>query len=260
MSAQDYIYCYQGKALRVGGDTAVIGSITLPPVQPKTLRFKFYDSFDPTTLQDMTYIGMTWTKVSGTIYDWSFTNSVWTQSLAPAGSGSIFNYYAYKEGANWVFPTNNHDFDIIDSDLTGVTDITKLFTGARNVHKCVLKNTQSIVNATDALSGGNRPSKLESINVFDTSSCTSMMGMFRLCTSLVTVPLLDTSSCTNMDHMFESCTNIQSGALALYQQASTQATPPSSHYGTFTNCGSNTVTGAAELAQIPTSWGGTMAE
>jgi hypothetical protein len=62
-----------------------------------------------------------------------------------------------------------------------------------------------------------------------------------------------------MRNMFYDCVNVQSGALALYQQASSRVTPPSHSY-TFRFCGSNTETGAAELAQIPTSWGGTMQE
>ena len=93
--------------------------------------------------------------------------------------------------------------------------------------------------------------------LFDTSSVTNMSRMFVNCTSLTTAPLFDTSSVTNMSQMFEGCTNVETGALALYQQASTQATPPSNHDRTFRNCGRNTVTGAAELAQIPSSWGGT---
>jgi len=47
---------------------------------------------------------------------------------------------------------------------------------------------------------------------------------------------------------------VESGALALYQQASTQATPPAYHHYTFYRCGRDTTTGAAELAQIPSSW------
>ena len=43
----------------------------------------------------------------------------------------------------------------------------------------------------------------------------------------------------------------------MYQQMSTQATPPTSYTDTFKNCGRDTTTGAAELAQIPESWGGT---
>lgn len=33
-----------------------------------------------------------------------------------------------------------------------------------------------------------------------------------------------------------------------------QATPPSSHASTFNKCGRDTVSGAAELAQIPSDW------
>jgi hypothetical protein len=57
-----------------------------------------------------------------------------------------------------------------------------------------------------------------------------------------------------MNGTFSQCYNVQSGALALYQQASTQLNPPVDHYGTFTDCGMNTVTGAAELAQIGSDW------
>jgi len=56
-----------------------------------------------------------------------------------------------------------------------------------------------------------------------------------------------------MSHMFHSCANVESGALALYQQASTQTTIPT-HTQAFRDCGSNTVTGAAELALIPDDW------
>ena len=103
-------------------------------------------------------------------------------------------------------------------------------------------------------------SNLVSVSLPCTDHVTRMDSMFKGCTSLTSIPAtLDTAACTNMSNMFNGCVNVQSGALALYQQASTQTTPPSRHTKVFTNCGSNTVTGAAELAQIPTSWGGTMA-
>ena len=98
---------------------------------------------------------------------------------------------------------------------------------------------------------------LTSVPLFDTSNNVNMAWMFNNCTSLTAIPLFDTSKVGNMQETFKNCSNVQSGALALYQQVSTQATPLSNHSGTFTNCGSNTVTGAAELAQIPSSWGGT---
>jgi hypothetical protein len=62
-----------------------------------------------------------------------------------------------------------------------------------------------------------------------------------------------------MEMMFLYCESVESGALALYQQASTQATPPSRHSYCFYHCGSNAPADApihAEMQQIPASWGG----
>jgi len=86
------------------------------------------------------------------------------------------------------------------------------------------------------------------------SNVNNIGWMFKGCTSLTNVALFDTSKVTNMNYTFDGCTNVQSGALAFYQQASTQSNPPSKHTSTFRNCGKNTQTGAAELAQIPSDW------
>lgn len=103
---------------------------------------------------------------------------------------------------------------------------------------------------------------LTEVSLFDTSSATNMRAMFAGCSSLTSIPLFNTSSVTNVESMFRNCTNVESGALAMYNQFAAlgeQITDKGSE-GTdlpFYNCGSNTVTGAAELAQIPSSWGGT---
>jgi hypothetical protein len=86
----------------------------------------------------------------------------------------------------------------------------------------------------------------------------SMNNMFNGCKSLTTVPLYNTLNTTDVDLMFDGCINVESGSLALYQQMSSQVIVPERHSGCFSNCGNNTVTGRAELRQIPTSWGGTM--
>jgi hypothetical protein len=140
----------------------------------------------------------------------------------------------YKNSTNWtsIFQSNTNLLEVVGANTSSCTNMSSMFLNC---------------------------SELTSVALFDTSSCTDMSRMFQRCTSLTTVPLFDTSSCTNMNMLFLNCYNVQSGALALYQQASTQATPPSNHSQCFTNCGRDTVTGAAELAQIPTSWGGTMA-
>ena len=95
---------------------------------------------------------------------------------------------------------------------------------------------------------------LTSVPLFNTSSAESMKSMFKNCTSLTSVPLFNASSALIIEDMFSGCINVETGALALYQQLSTQATPPLYHNRTFENCGSNTTTGAAELAQIPEDW------
>jgi surface protein len=97
---------------------------------------------------------------------------------------------------------------------------------------------------------------LTTVQLFDTSSVTDMSSAFYDCYSLASIPLFNTSSCTNMNYAFHGCTGVESGALALYQQASSQTTPPSNHSSCFYDCGSDTVTGSAELDQIPRSWGG----
>lgn len=94
---------------------------------------------------------------------------------------------------------------------------------------------------------------LTTVNLFDTSTVISMGHMFNNCTSLTSVPLFNTSNVTDMSEMFINCINVKSGALALYKQASSQASPPY-HSGTFRSCGSNTQTGRTELAQIPSDW------
>lgn len=80
-----------------------------------------------------------------------------------------------------------------------------------------------------------------------------LYSTFTFCSNLINVPLLDLSTVTNLNWTFESCTKVESGALALYQVAS-NTSGIVGHDGCFYNCGSNTTSGAAELAQIPSDW------
>lgn len=148
--------------------------------------------------------------------------------------------------------------------VQGTTDVYDVYKSGTNLNSLLYKST-NIVELLGANTTGITNMKqmfyqcksLTSVPLFDTSNVTDMSYMFSLCNSITIVPLFNTSKVTNMDGMFFDCKEVQSGALALYQQASTQTNPPSEHGYTFYNCGSNTQTGAAELAQIPSSWGGT---
>lgn len=144
-------------------------------------------------------------------------------------SGTTDVYDVYKSGTSFknLLRESFNVVEVLGANTTGITDTSIMF------DECT---------------------SLTSVPLFDTSSVTTMRTMFYGCTSLTSIPLFDTSNVDNMDSMFYNCSNVQSGALALYQQASTQTNPPSSHSQTFYNCGSNTTTGAAELAQIDGAW------
>lgn len=98
--------------------------------------------------------------------------------------------------------------------------------------------------------------KLESVPLFNTSNVTDMGIMFHDCESLIEIPLFDTSNVESMSQTFINCYNVEHGALALYQQASSQQNPPNDYQSCFKNCGVDTETGRDELYEIPSSWGG----
>ena len=156
---------------------------------------------------------------------------------------------------NWdgLFAVNYYIFDVLGASTIGITSMNNMFRECYNLSSVQVFNTSNVNDVGEMFY---YCGALTSAPLFDTSNVTSMYQMFHSCGSLTTVPLLDTSKVTNMDKMFYNCLNVESGALALYQQASTQINPPTGHEGTFLNCGSNTQTGSAELAQIPASWGG----
>ena len=139
-------------------------------------------------------------------------------------------------------------------DTSNVTDMHEMFFGCSSLTSVPLFDMSSATRVDRMFY---ECVSLTSVPLFNTSSAGVMSEMFYNCTSLTAVPLFDTSSATYMDGMFFGCTNVQSGALALYQQANGQANPPTEYTDCFWHCGSNTTTGAAELAQIPASWGGT---
>jgi hypothetical protein len=89
--------------------------------------------------------------------------------------------------------------------------------------------------------------------LFDTSSATGLDSFIGSCFELQYVPDLDVSSCLDADYICVGDTNVVSGALNLYNKLAA-LDPLPSHEQAFTNCGKDTVTGAAELAQIPDSW------
>lgn len=133
------------------------------------------------------------------------------------------------EHYNWGAIRHNNDdlLEIIDANIIGVRYLSDAFTGCDNLYH---------------------------VNLFDTSTVTTMTHMFYHCYALQNVPLFNTMNVKDMTQMFQDCYAVKSGALALYRQASSQTAPPTEYQFCFRNCGRDTTTGAAELAQIPSDW------
>lgn len=135
-------------------------------------------------------------------------------------------------------------------NTAGVTTTQNMFLNCRSLVTVPMYDMSNVVYAHYMFYGC---SSLVTVPLFDTSKVKNMEGMFYECSSLGSIPLFSTASCTDMDDMFYECRAVTGGALALYQQASQQSRVPT-HMLTFHNCGADTTTGAAELAQIPSSW------
>ena len=179
-------------------------------------------------------------------YMFNYCTALTTVPLFDTSSCTNMSYMFYSCTALTTVPLFN---------TSSCTNMSRMFNYCTALTTVPLFNTSSCTNMSYMF---NYCTALTTVPLFDTSSCTNMINTFYGCRALTTVPLFDTSSCTDMSYMFYGCLKVQSGALALYQQASTQAPVPS-HTSTFGNCGKDTDSGAAERAQIPTSWGGTMA-
>ncbi len=158
----------------------------------------------------------------------------------PSGQYWVSQYSLVDATENIWDITVSYGFSYIGSSFSSISPIEIL--GA---------NTTGVTSFANMCQGC---STLTLVALFDTRSATDMSLMFYNCTSLTAVPLFDTGSVTDMGQAFYGCENVEHGALALYQQASSQSVPPANHSSTFTDCGYNTTTGRAELDQIPSDW------
>ena len=208
---------------------------------------KLFDPYDPSdlppnTIRVRTNDGQPPIKGSDTYYT--------TATLVP-GTTDIYDVYKYGNSFERVLFESTNVVEILGANITNIRDMLHAFSNCSNLTTVHLFDTSSV---TSMYLMFDQCASLTSVPLFDTSNVTNMSRMFFNCTSLTAIPLFDTSSVTNMDFMFTNCYNVESGALALYQQASTQANPPTNHTSTFYRCGRDTTTGAAELAQIPSDW------
>ena len=246
---------------------------------PNTIRVKFTSGYTPTMGDSQTLVDST-----NNIWDIYKSSNRWGSLFMP--DTTLYNTTLLEVlGANTSNVTNMRNIfwgcisltSVPLFDTSNVRDMAGMFNDCRTLISVPLYDTSNVTTMAtmfyDCISLSSVPlfntskvthmgtmfaycTALTTIPLFDTSNVTIMEYMLQNCTNLTTIPLFDTSKVTNMDYMCQDCVNVESGALALYQQASSQTTPPNNHSYTIYNCGKNTTSGAAELAQIPNSWGG----
>lgn len=161
-------------------------------------------------------------------------------------TSSVTDFEYFMESMTNISGLNNYD-------THNATDVNYAFANTVAANNAVRFDLSSCTDASYMFYN----SGITSATLSNTEGVSSFNYTFYNCTSLTGVPLLDTSAANSVSGMFYGCVNVETGALDLYNQLISQAVPPQNHSSCFYNCGSNTTTGAAELAQIPSSWGGT---
>lgn len=246
---------------------------------PYTLRF-FFSSIDysPTRVSGWKS-GSTWTQVSSSpnIWDYTHESSNWDDEF------------------NGKFVSEANEVAILASgDLSGITSMKNVAYisgkvaggtfGSGNTGKisyityiCDL-NTPNVTSMDGLLMGCRYLAVAPKLN---TSSCTSLWSTFDTLYSILMIPNINLSHVTNMratyskcysllytpdfsnvnsnlnlcQYCFEKAYNLTSGLKDAYDNL--VLTSNTNHNACFSNAGTKSTTGAAELAQIPSGWGGT---
>lgn len=215
------VYTYNDKVLVNSANDKWLKKVDGPIVlSPFTIRIEFNNISNIST-------SATVTQVSDNIYDITYNNTSWSNLIS----------YTWAP-INVTVPANSiGTARIIAANTTGVTNLYRAFVG-------FYKESDS-----------SQLKFIGDVPLFDTSSVTNFSDVFS--GDITNIPDFDVSSVTNCSYAFSGCTKVESGALNLYQKLSALGAQVTNYNSCFNNCGRDTVTGAAELAQIPTSWGGT---
>lgn len=208
-----------------------------------------------------------WSKVDGAQtnqWDFTYPYSDWSEMLTDlhgidGQGGGPFSFRVIDAGdmsgvtnmretfwASWITET-------CWFDTSNVTDMNSMFRGAGFLENPPDFITNKVTDMGYLFSECHRITEAPTLS---TANVTNMEFIFHDCTELRHVPLLNVNSLENFTYAFYGCTKVESGALAMYNAASQKipAADTSKYECAFTACGRDTVTGAAELAQIPDSW------
>lgn len=246
---------------------------------PYTLRFFFMDvNYNPTSVSGWKS-GSTWTRVSSSpnIWDYTHESSDWddefngkfvseSNEVAILASGDLsgitsMKNVAYVSGkvAGGTFGSGNtskvsYITYICDLDTPNVTNMDGLLMGCRYMTVAPKLNTSSCTSLWSTFDTLYCALMIPDINM---SHVTNMRATYSKCFSLLYTPnFSNVNSNLNLcQYCFERAYNLTDGLKDAYDNL--VLTNNTNHASCFAQAGSKSTTGAAELAQIPSSWGGT---
>lgn len=242
------IYTSNGKILINGSNNKWLKAsegpgpapIVLPPY---TMRMKWKPGYDPSGTA-----GPTLTK---TCVD--AVNNIWDITLPNGSSSSTLNWLTQFGGSSGG--DQPKIIEILAVNPGDATDIHELFYYCTSITSVPLFDTSSCTQCSGLFK---ECTSLTSVPQFDLSGCTEYGELFKNCSSLTSIPVVtlnQTVTQIKVPQMYSGCTNIETGILNAYNSLSARNLPNEEYYyQCFKNCGSNTVAGAAELAQIPSGW------
>ena len=165
-----------------------------------------------------------------------------------------FTHFAHRCYALESFPAY---------DTSSATDLSRLASCCPKLTAFPLLNTSKATTIDGMLTGHSANYTTEykmhiaELPAFDFSNVVNAEDAFGNNESLKHVPTYIMPKVTDVSNMYLDCPNVESGIYQAYATYSSMTTPPTNTANFAKNCGTNTETGSAELAQIPASWGGT---
>ncbi len=239
-------------------------------VPPFTIRFQFVDdsaSFDPTQQAWHYGIDGTWTNVSGSVWDFYYPYTSWWLGAA---SKKFAIFGGNNSGSSYVpGPLQTVAFNVIDANVTGVDYAPRLFWDCEAMKSVCLFDTSGLKEVGSMFERCASLSYLPNFNFSGVVHENNYSTDFKQFCDMVKLPpqesrksllaipdlTLPSSGSLNFGSMFSSHYYAETGALSLYTKAAALGTSAGKAKA-FLKVGYLTTSGAAELAQIPTSWGG----
>ena len=257
-------------------------------LSPYTIRVKYADGTEPgvnSSSYKLKGAEKTLVDESENIWDVTYTNADWSSlffenqnllAILGANTSDVTVMGGDKEsGIRGCFEECSSLTTVALFDTSNVTTMERMFVNDTSLTGLPLFDMSNVTTLKYMCYGCSSLTeiplfvmpKVESLyGTFEKSGCTNLPAldvpcvsdienMCRDCYELQSVPLFtNTDNIESAIFAFINCTNVQSGAFELYQQLSSNA--HITHSSTFTNCGTSTESGVADLVQIPVDWGG----